>query len=155
MRHKMREHLGVDTSPTALAKNNRLIVDKTGNESGSEKTTLFHLKQDAGGIVDIEFMVQYAVLAWSYKQAGLAEYTDNIRILEQLQSSEIVSRDQGASLIDIYQAYRAVTHRLALQEESPLLQQEQLFMLFADYQLLEKKSLVEMLWQEWVCDVST
>jgi glutamate-ammonia-ligase adenylyltransferase len=97
-------------------------------------------------------MVQYAVLAWSHKQANLAEYTDNIRILEQLQSSAWVNGEQGSSLIDIYQAYRAVTHRLVLQEQSPLIQQTQLSTLFASYQLLEKKSHVETLWQEWVCD---
>jgi glutamate-ammonia-ligase adenylyltransferase len=152
MRQKMREHLGADTSPANLAKSNRSIARQSENESGSEKTVLFHLKQDAGGIVDIEFMVQYAVLAWSHKQANLAEYTDNIRILEQLQSSACVNGEQGSSLIDIYQAYRAVTHRLALQEQSPLIQQTQLSTLLANYQLLEKKSLVETLWQEWVCD---
>jgi [glutamine synthetase] adenylyltransferase / [glutamine synthetase]-adenylyl-L-tyrosine phosphorylase len=152
MRQKMRDHLGADTSPANLAKNNRSTARQGENESGLEKTVLFHLKQDAGGIVDIEFMVQYAVLAWSHKQANLAEYTDNIRILEQLQSSACVNGEQGSSLIDIYQAYRAVTHRLALQEQSPLIQQTQLSTLFASYQLLKKKSHVEALWQEWVCD---
>ncbi|MEE4659010.1 MAG: bifunctional [glutamate--ammonia ligase]-adenylyl-L-tyrosine phosphorylase/[glutamate--ammonia-ligase] adenylyltransferase, partial [Halieaceae bacterium] len=46
----------------------------------------FHLKQGVGGIVDIEFMVQYAVLAWSHKHPRLAHWTDNIRILETLSS---------------------------------------------------------------------
>jgi glutamate-ammonia-ligase adenylyltransferase len=155
MRHKMREHLGADASPAAQAESNRSVVNQSGNKSDPEKTVLFHLKQDAGGIVDIEFMVQYAVLAWSHKQPNLAEYTDNIRILEQLQSSACVDSDQGSSLIDIYQTYRAVTHRLALQEQSPLLRQSQLSSLFADYQLLEKKSLVEGLWQNWVCNPRT
>jgi hypothetical protein len=63
--------------------------------------------------------------------------------------------EEGASLIDIYQAYRAVTHRLALQEQSPLIEQAQLSALFAGYQLLEKKACVETLWQKWVCDVDT
>ena len=155
MRHKMREYLGADTSPANLAKNNRSTAGQSEKENAPEKTVLFHLKQDAGGIVDIEFMVQYAVLAWSHKQASLAEYTDNIRILEQLQSSVCMDPEEGASLIDIYQAYRAVTHRLALQEQSPLIEQTQLSALFASYQLLEKKACVETLWQKWVCDVDT
>ncbi|MBE1118754.1 hypothetical protein IH683_23820, partial [Escherichia coli] len=48
-------------------------------------TAAFDLKHDAGGIVDIEFMVQYAVLAWSGKHPALLEFTDNIRILEGLE----------------------------------------------------------------------
>jgi len=55
MRDKMREHLGSANSPSA--KKVRQIAIKNKN------TAQFHLKQDAGGIVDIEFMVQYAVLA--------------------------------------------------------------------------------------------
>ena len=37
----------------------------------------FDLKQDKGGIIDIEFLVQYCVLAWSENQAALSVYTDN------------------------------------------------------------------------------
>ena len=36
------------------------------------------LKRSTGGIVDIEFMVQYLVLAWAHEYPALAEYTDNI-----------------------------------------------------------------------------
>ncbi|WP_204308498.1 hypothetical protein, partial [Klebsiella pneumoniae] len=41
------------------------MKDHLGSSSEQKKHGIFHLKQDAGGIVDIEFMAQYAVLAWS------------------------------------------------------------------------------------------
>ncbi|MFW2153838.1 bifunctional glutamine synthetase adenylyltransferase/deadenyltransferase, partial [Acinetobacter gyllenbergii] len=41
------------------------MKDHLGSSSEQKKHGIFHLKQDAGGIVDIEFMAQYMVLAWS------------------------------------------------------------------------------------------
>ena len=63
MRQRMREHL----LPPEVDENRQ-----------------FHLKQGDGGIVDIEFMVQYAVLAWSHRVPSLAVWSDNVRILEAL-----------------------------------------------------------------------
>jgi glutamate-ammonia-ligase adenylyltransferase len=40
------------------------------------------LKQGAGGIADIEVMVQCLVLAWAHEYPALAEFTDTGRILE-------------------------------------------------------------------------
>ena len=94
MREKMRKHLG---SPQ--------------NKGAAN----FHIKQDAGGIVDIEFMVQYAVLAWSHTQPGLAKYTDNIRILAHLEQSKKLSVQEVEQLTEAYKAFRSVGHRLALQ----------------------------------------
>ncbi|NIR59668.1 MAG: hypothetical protein GWO02_09165, partial [Gammaproteobacteria bacterium] len=39
------------------------------------------LKQDAGGIADIEFMVQYAALRWASSLGDYLDFTDNIRLL--------------------------------------------------------------------------
>ena len=44
----------------------------------------FDIKQDAGGIADIEFLVQYWVLAAANAHPELLTYTDNIRQLEGL-----------------------------------------------------------------------
>jgi glutamate-ammonia-ligase adenylyltransferase len=123
-----------------------------------EKSTLFHLKQDVGGIVDIEFMVQYAVLVWACKPPGLAEYTDNIRILECLQAAAAdedinflaLAPDQTSKLINIYQSYRAVVHRLALQGQSSVISETQLHNEFAEYKLRECQRYVQQRWQEWM-----
>ena len=48
----------------------------------STKDGKYCLKQASGGIVDIEFMVQFAVLAWSYKFEQLVQWTDTVRLLE-------------------------------------------------------------------------
>lgn len=104
MREKMRQHL-VGTS-------------KTNNNNGKNSAEMdeFHLKQSTGGIVDIEFMVQYAVLAWSAKKPELCRWTDNIRLLESLHNLGLLDAEQSQRLIDIYQLYRLQGHRLALQQ---------------------------------------
>jgi [glutamine synthetase] adenylyltransferase / [glutamine synthetase]-adenylyl-L-tyrosine phosphorylase len=72
------------------------------------------LKRDAGGIVDIEFMVQYLVLAWAAEYPSLADWTDNVRILETAAAVGLLEGDTAAALKDAYLALRAERHREAL-----------------------------------------
>ena len=84
---------------------------------GAEERGEFHLKQGVGGIVDIEFMVQYAVLAWSHQAPELATWSDNIRILETLSRHELFTEEDSRALIDAYISYRSAAHQLALQRQ--------------------------------------
>ena len=77
---------------------------------------LFDLKQGAGGIADIEFVVQYGVLAWAKDYPAVLEVTDNIRLLEAFASHDLLPRDDCAFLIRAYRAYRARVHECSLQE---------------------------------------
>ncbi|MCP4041372.1 MAG: bifunctional [glutamate--ammonia ligase]-adenylyl-L-tyrosine phosphorylase/[glutamate--ammonia-ligase] adenylyltransferase, partial [Gammaproteobacteria bacterium] len=77
----------------------------------------FDLKQDPGGIADIEFLVQYGVLSWTHQTPRISEYTDNIRILESFSTNNILSEGETSLLTDAYRAFRARTHVLALQEQ--------------------------------------
>ena len=78
----------------------------------------FDLKQGPGGITDIEFMVQYAVLANAADFPDLVTYTDNIRILETMMAKSLMAIEDGALLIDCYKILRAQIHRLTLQEQA-------------------------------------
>lgn len=81
-----------------------------------DEATVFHLKHSRGGIVDIEFMVQFCVLAWGYRSDDIAFYTDNIRILEALARHGLMSAEDVQTLTDAYRAYRSEGHKLALQQ---------------------------------------
>src|SRR5690606_41855748 len=50
----------------------------------ARQAEVFHIKHDIGGIVAIEFMVQYLMLAWSAEHPELTQWSDNIRQLEEL-----------------------------------------------------------------------
>jgi len=89
-------------------------------ETSGANSPAFHLKQSVGGIVDIEFMVQYCVLAWSGSQPGLSVYTDNIRILEALSESGLMAADDARLLTEAYKAFRTAVHRLTLQQQDDI-----------------------------------
>jgi glutamate-ammonia-ligase adenylyltransferase len=94
MRDKMRKHL-----------------NKTTNQDK------YSLKQAPGGIVDIEFMVQFAVLAWSHQHHQLAMWSDTIRTLETMATCGVITEEQAKGLMDAYRAYRSQAHSLQLQNK--------------------------------------
>ncbi len=83
---------------------------------GSGVRDAFDLKQDTGGIADIEFLVQFLVLRWAHEHPAVYRYTDNIRQLDALAQEGLLARSDAAVLTDIYRRYRARVHRLKLQE---------------------------------------
>ncbi len=102
-------------------------------------TASFDLKQDAGGIVDIEFMVQYAALAWSCQHPELLQYTDNMRILDGLQQAGLLAAADVLLLQEAYKAYRTAAHRQGLQKHPGSVSAEQF--------QLERRAVMRI-WQE-------
>ncbi|TDO07667.1 bifunctional [glutamate--ammonia ligase]-adenylyl-L-tyrosine phosphorylase/[glutamate--ammonia-ligase] adenylyltransferase [Halomonas ventosae] len=94
MRHKMRDHLG-------------------GKRGEGE----FDLKHDPGGMVDLEFLCQYAVLAMGHETPELLVYSDNMRILETLEATERLPAETCRRLREAYLALRSAAHRAALTRE--------------------------------------
>ena len=77
----------------------------------------FDIKQDAGGIADIEFLVQYWVLAGAQAHPELLTYTDNIRQLEGLAAVGVLDAATAQWLTEAYIGYRTVLHHLSLEGE--------------------------------------
>ncbi|PSW02640.1 bifunctional [glutamate--ammonia ligase]-adenylyl-L-tyrosine phosphorylase/[glutamate--ammonia-ligase] adenylyltransferase [Photobacterium lipolyticum] len=90
MRHKMREHMG------------------------SKKAGMFGLKQDKGGITDIEFIAQYLVLQHASQEPALTRWSDNVRIFDTMAEYEILSLSQATALKQAYCSMRDEIHRLSL-----------------------------------------
>ena len=75
----------------------------------------FDLKQDVGGIADIEFIVQFLTLAHCHHAHELANWTDNVRVLESLVAADLLSQQHASELKNAYLSYRNHSHRLTLQ----------------------------------------
>lgn len=75
----------------------------------------FDIKFGHGGIIDLEFLVQYSVLAWASIFPQLATYTDNIRCIEALVGVGKLTPSEADSLIDCYLAYRHYCHNQTLE----------------------------------------
>ena len=63
--------------------------ERMRTELDTREAGVFDLKQGAGAIADIEFMVQYGVLLWASDHPEILRYTDNIRLLNSARGSRI------------------------------------------------------------------
>lgn len=106
MRQKMKEHLGVQDNKHGLINHQ------------------FHIKQDFGGLIDIEFLAQYMVLAHAHEYKNLAIWSDNVRIFEQVSISGLWSAEWCERLTEAYLDLRKATHELALSERQVVVDDE-------------------------------
>ncbi|MCH7370252.1 bifunctional [glutamate--ammonia ligase]-adenylyl-L-tyrosine phosphorylase/[glutamate--ammonia-ligase] adenylyltransferase [Aeromonas sp. MR16] len=103
MRHKMRDHLL-----------------KAGEGE-------FDLKQSPGGMVDIEFIAQYLVLAHANGEPdALTRWSDNVRIFDECVLAGVLSLEQAENLKQAYLEIRNLGHRLNLSEISRKVRDDQL-----------------------------
>ncbi|MEZ8155181.1 bifunctional [glutamate--ammonia ligase]-adenylyl-L-tyrosine phosphorylase/[glutamate--ammonia-ligase] adenylyltransferase [Vibrio splendidus] len=84
--------------------------EKMRGHLGGKKADRFMLKQDAGGITDIEFLAQYLVLRYSNEKPKLTRWCDNVRIFESLLSQGIMDEQQGMALTNVYTTLRDEIH---------------------------------------------
>ncbi len=82
---------------------------------------LFNLKHGRGGMIDIEFMVQYWVLRWAHAHPALASKTDTISLLEALGRAGLLEQGRMQLLTDAYRRYLSAEQRLKLMERPPLI----------------------------------
>lgn len=122
MREKMRSHLG--SKPAA-----------------NEENQVFHLKHDRGGIVDVEFLVQYLVLNYGHQYPDLFEFTDNIRILDAAEKHALLSSEEAETLREAYKAFRSIGHRLTLQNRSNTI---------SDSEMVECREAVAQIWHKFM-----
>jgi glutamate-ammonia-ligase adenylyltransferase len=81
----------------------------------------FDIKQGRGGMVDIEFLIQYLILLHAHRFPELVTYSDNVRQIRSLEESGILDETTAYLLRRAYLVYRATTHRLDLKEQSSTL----------------------------------
>ena len=82
-----------------------------GHPNGSGE---FDLKHDSGGMVDIEFIVQFLVLAYSHQYSQLIGNLGNIALLRIAGELALIDRSIAGSVGDAYRLLRARQHRLRL-----------------------------------------
>jgi glutamate-ammonia-ligase adenylyltransferase len=110
-RRTLREAVHRDTLRTDV-REMRLRMRRELSKAGAGQ---FDIKQDAGGIADIEFLVQYWVLAAAHDHPELLTHSDNIRQLEGLARADALDPATAQWLTDAYIAYRTQLHHLSLE----------------------------------------
>jgi glutamate-ammonia-ligase adenylyltransferase len=92
----------------------RTMRERMRKELSAGDTRHFDIKQDPGGIADIEFLAQYWALKWARDYPPVALYADTIRQLESVASADLVPQASVDVLTAAYRAYRARSHHLSL-----------------------------------------
>jgi glutamate-ammonia-ligase adenylyltransferase len=95
------------------------------------------LKQDPGGIADIEFLAQYWALRWTAERPPVAMFPDTIRQLESLASADLVPQSTVDVLTSAYRAYRTCIHRRSLENATPVV---------PDTEFVEQRRAVTAIW---------
>jgi glutamate-ammonia-ligase adenylyltransferase len=108
----------------------RQQLDKSGKQ--------FDLKQGKGGIVDIEFIVQYGVLRWAAEYPDLLDTTGVLPSLQLFAKHQIFEEQATVQLSEAYKTYRAATHKLVLQNKKAMV---------ADDKYVEHRDAVAKWWE--------
>ncbi|MCG3723371.1 bifunctional [glutamate--ammonia ligase]-adenylyl-L-tyrosine phosphorylase/[glutamate--ammonia-ligase] adenylyltransferase [Vibrio cincinnatiensis] len=117
MRQKMRQHLG------------------------SKKAGRFMLKQDEGGIADIEFLAQYWVLLYSHQLPKLTRWSDNVRIFESLIKLGVLDESSAMALTHAYTRMRdQIHHRNLLNLEADV----------DEGKFIDERKIVTQIWHKWL-----
>jgi glutamate-ammonia-ligase adenylyltransferase len=78
------------------------------------RSELFDLKHDRGGMIDVEFSVQHLVLANSHKFAGLTKNLGNIALLGMAAEVGLIEKEIAERARNAYREYRHLQHGLRL-----------------------------------------
>ena len=80
------------------------------------KPEVFDVKHSAGGMVDVEFAVQYLVLAFASQHPSLLANVGNIQLLELSEQAGLLPTGVGVAAANAYRALRKVQHQARLDE---------------------------------------
>lgn len=77
----------------------------------------FDVKHSRGGMVDVEFVVQYLVLSATAQHPDLIDNVGNIALLQRAQDVGLLPNGIGAAAASAYRELRRVQHHARLNEE--------------------------------------
>ncbi|MCG9789603.1 bifunctional [glutamate--ammonia ligase]-adenylyl-L-tyrosine phosphorylase/[glutamate--ammonia-ligase] adenylyltransferase [Vibrio mediterranei] len=115
--------------------------EKMRDHLGGKKAGRFMLKQDAGGITDIEFLAQYLVLQYSHDKPKLTRWSDNVRIFESMMSQGVMEEEQAMALTHAYTTLRdEIHHRNLLNLDADV----------DESKFTQEKAIVVEAWKQWL-----
>jgi glutamate-ammonia-ligase adenylyltransferase len=83
-------------------------------EAHAGKSERFDLKHDGGGLIDVEFLVQYLVLGHAHRHPALTGNLGNIALLRVAAELGLIPADLAARCGDSYRLFRHLQHRQRL-----------------------------------------
>lgn len=133
--------LTLERDETKLIKDVSEMRVKMRDHLGGKKADRFMLKQDPGGITDVEFLAQYLVLNYSHTKPKLTRWSDNVRIFESMMAQGILDEADAMALTHAYTTMRdQIHHRNLLNLDADV----------AEDKFVSERELVTKQWHEWL-----
>ncbi|MEF1288628.1 bifunctional [glutamate--ammonia ligase]-adenylyl-L-tyrosine phosphorylase/[glutamate--ammonia-ligase] adenylyltransferase [Vibrio sp. M260118] len=133
--------LSLERDEAKLIKDVSEMRVKMRDHLGGKKAGRFMLKQDPGGITDVEFLAQYLVLRYSHQKPKLTRWSDNVRIFESMMAQGIMEEGAAMALTNAYTTMRdQIHHRNLLNLDADV----------AEDKFASERELVTKLWHEWL-----
>ena len=129
--------LSLERDPAQLIKD---IVEMRGKmiDANCQSTEqLYDIKLDEGGIVDIEFLIQYWVLKHAREQSSLVSARTTKQFIELLVATQILDIESGDNLLQSYKTYLRYSLDLKLMDQPVLTSQQD---------LLDERRVVRAIW---------
>ncbi len=107
--------------PRAIKELRKEVIDmrQKMHDGHPNNTDLFDIKHDSGGMVDIEFMVQFLVLAHAANYPELTANIGNIALLKQAKKLNLIEGDDSTAVQNIYRKLRLMQHKMRLNNSGP------------------------------------
>ena len=114
---KARQLTKLKTDITQMREKMRSHLDKSNEFE-------FDIKQGRGGLVDIEFLAQFLVLANANEYRELLLACDNLGIFKLLFQLGLLEKEEKKLLCDMYQKLRALGHQATMQNAGQLFEKQ-------------------------------
>jgi glutamate-ammonia-ligase adenylyltransferase len=117
-----------------------LAMRKKMHDAHPNRSPMFDLKHDEGGMIDIEFMVQFLVLRHAAHHPGLTADIGNIALLKLCGQLGLIDTGLAQQVADAYRKFRRLQHQIRLQGEERAR--------VAPERIAQERSSVEALYQQ-------
>ena len=110
----LRKQRDLNTLRLEIVSMRKKMLDSHPNNSG-----LFDIKHDRGGMVDIEFIVQFLILAHAHTQPELTVNKGNLALLKIAGELGLIKMELAEAASNCYRILRALQHKMRLNNQSP------------------------------------
>ncbi len=87
------------------------------HEAHPNKSNLFDIKHDAGGMIDIEFIVQFLVLRYAASYPEMTGDIGNIALLKLSGQLQLIDASLADSVANAYRLFRKIQHQMRMKGE--------------------------------------
>jgi glutamate-ammonia-ligase adenylyltransferase len=94
-----------------------LAMRKRMHDAHPNRSAEFDLKHDPGGMIDIEFIVQYLVLLHAHEHEELTADIGNIALLKLAGQIGLIDTSLATQVADAYREFRRLQHKIRLRGE--------------------------------------